>query len=188
MTGKDSPTDSKPKEKKYQTQIIRNVLRNLVRKKNSPARKIKTKSKSKNPDQKISGTTGSVSKKNKPESLASSKSRKLQKLFTRKNLSLSLENRKIREWQQKLQDIPFSSTLKYAMITNRAPVTNLNYECRSLSRPNTSKNKDAMVGLATESKLPGQFSLQNNKKLKLVNMPLSHKEGLKFSKTTKKND
>lgn len=98
----------KPKEKKYQTQIIRNVLRNLVRKKNSPSRKTKAKSKSKNPDEKVANTV----KKNKPESLASSKSRKLHKLFTRKNLSLSIENRKLKDFQNRFQDIPFVNTLK----------------------------------------------------------------------------
>ncbi len=98
----------KPKEKKYQTQIIRNVLRNLVRKKNSPSRKSKAKSKSKNREEKVVSTA----KKNKPESLASSKSRKLQKLFTRKNLSLSIENRKMRDFQQRISDLAFTSTLK----------------------------------------------------------------------------
>ncbi len=106
--------DFKPKEKKYQTQIIRNVLRNLVRKKNSPARKVKAKSKSRNPDDKLGSpvNVNPPTKKIKPDSQASSKSRKLQKLFTRKNLSLSLENRKVRDWYNKFQDLPFTSTLK----------------------------------------------------------------------------
>lgn len=111
---KDEMIEFKPKEKKYQTQIIRNVLRNLVRKKNSPARKVKAKSKSKNPDEKLGSplNLNQPTKKIKPDSQASSKSRKLQKLFTRKNLSLSLENRKVRDWYNKFQDLPLTSTLK----------------------------------------------------------------------------
>ena len=62
------------------------------------------------------------------------------------------------------------------------------YEFKSQSRPNTSKNKDIPASVNIDSKIPGQFSLQNNKKLKLVNMPLSQKEGLKLTKTLKKND
>lgn len=98
-----------PKDKKFQTQIIRNAIRNLVRKKQSPQRKSKkSKSKSTNPDEVIQ-KRGTL--KGGRDSIRSSKSRKLQKLFHRKNLSVSLETRKVKELQ-KLQDLVFANTLK----------------------------------------------------------------------------
>lgn len=113
-TTKQAPTIaySGAKEKKYQTQVIKNLLRNLVRKKHSPTRKVK-KSKSKNPEGFKKGSKESSVKKH-PESAVTSKSRKLNKLFNRKNLSLSLENRKlVKETAMKFKpEIPRTSTVR----------------------------------------------------------------------------
>lgn len=95
-----NPSDSvKSKDKKIQALMIRNALRNLVRKKNSPTRKPKN-SKSRGPAGEASSKKPPLTAtggKPVPKSVGNSKSRKLMKLFTRKNLSVSLENRKIKE-------------------------------------------------------------------------------------------
>lgn len=163
-----------PKDKKFQTQIIRNAIRNLVRKKQSPqrkAKKSKSKSKSTNPEDALK-KRATLSKAGR-ESIRSSKSRKLQKLFTRKNLSMSIDSRKAKELQ-KLQDLVFTSTMKYHDFTrNPNP-----YDYKS--RPSTVKNRE--VGGSIDAKLSAQMSLQNSKKLKLVNLPLQQMDGFRFSK------
>lgn len=188
-TYKDAPSASKSKEPKYQTQIIRNVLRNLVRKKNSPKRKTKPAAKSKNQDEDKKLTKKPSTKKTGapgPESVASSKSRKLHKLFTRKNLSLSLENRKTaaagaKEAQgSRPPGAGGGSGLKHDPSARLPPSA----DYWSLSRPMTSKNRETSSTL--EAKLPTQFSLQNNKKLKINNLPISQKDGFRFSKRGKK--
>jgi len=120
-----------------------------------------------------------------PESIASSKSRKLHKLFTRKNLSLSLENRKAgsaaaKDTQTSNKPPAGDSRLKHDP-SARLPASS---DFWSLSRPTTSKNREASCTF--EAKLPNQFSLQNNKKLKINNLPISQKDGFRFSKRNKK--
>lgn len=75
-------------------QTIKSVLRNLVRKKGSPTRKGK---KVKGAEERKSGAGGSLPKQLALASPAmpSSQPRKLQKLFSRKNMSLSVETRKM---------------------------------------------------------------------------------------------
>lgn len=153
-------------EKKYQTQVIKNAIRNLVRKKRSPSKKLK-QSKSKNHNESIKRKPTVT--KQAPDSIRTNKSRKMNKLFSRKNLSVSIDNRKIQELN-KLQDLVFSSTMKNPM----------SIDYRSLSRPNTVKNRES-VGPA-EPSFPTQLSLQGNQKLKLANMPVSNMEGFRFSK------
>jgi hypothetical protein len=159
------------------------VLRNLVRKKNSPKRKPKQTAKSKNQeeDKKLSKKPSAKKPAAGPESLASSKSRKLHKLFTRKNLSLSLENRKpgaagAKDAQGSKPQAAGGSGFKHDP-SARQPAS---ADYWSLSRPMTSKNREASSTF--EARLPNQFSLQNNKKLKINNLPLSQKDGFRFSK------
>ena len=160
-----------------------------MRKKNSPKRKPKTQAKSKNQDEDKKLAKKPSAKKTAvpgPESIASSKSRKLHKLFTRKNLSLSLENRKsaaagAKDAQAlKPQAMGGGSGLKHDP-SARLPAS---ADYWSVSRPMTSKNREASS--TVEAKLPSQFSLQNNKKLKINNLPLSQKDGFRFSKRSKK--
>ena len=158
-----------------------------MRKKNSPKRKPKPAAKSKNQDEEKKLPKKPSAKKTGagPESIASSKSRKLHKLFTRKNLSLSLENRKAattgaKDAHASKPQANTGSGLKHDP-SARLPVS---VDYWSLSRPTTSKNRE--TSSTVENKLPNQFSLQNNKKLKINNMPISQKDGFKFSKRNKK--
>lgn len=153
-------------EKKYQTQVIKNAIRNLVRKKQSPSKKIK-QSKSKNHNESIKKRS-SVTKP-APDSIRTSKSRKMNKLFSRKNLSVSIDNRKMQELN-KLQDLVFSSTMKNPMII----------DYRALSRPSTVKNRERLT--QPETVFPGQLSLQGNHKIALANMPVTQMDGYRCSK------
>lgn len=186
-TSKDHhPSDSKAKEPKYQTQIIRNVLRNLVRKKNSPKRKLKP-AKSKNPEEENQSKKLSKKpsvKKTGPQSIASSKSRKLHKIFNRKNLSLSLENRNgvTTEMISNKIHLPFNNTIKNEPTFKQTQA----HDYWSNSRPNTSKNRENSSGY-DPSKAPSHLSLHNNKKLKLINPPILHKDTFKFTKRSKKD-
>lgn len=107
---KQQSPEMAPKEKKIQTKAIRNAIRNLVRKKQSPQPKLKkskSKSKSTNPEEAIE-KRGTLKGR---DSIRSSKSRKIQRLFTRKNMSVNIDTRKIKELKR-LKDLVSVNTLK----------------------------------------------------------------------------